>query len=87
MARMPEIVGESQDSGPELDENRLNELTETELTIISNLYSRPIKDRCPKLGIFESPLLIRLTDFSGEGERAPPDYMKILSSSWSIDGI
>ena len=72
MARMPEIMGESQDSGPELDEN---ELTERNLTMIGNLNSRPNTDHCPKSGICESPLLIRLTDFSGEGERAPPKYI------------
>jgi hypothetical protein len=72
---MPEIVGESQDSGPKLDENEVNEFSKNDLSKIANLYSRPIKDHYPKPGIFESPLLIRLTDFSGEGERAPPKYI------------
>ncbi|MHC4443969.1 MAG: hypothetical protein ACYTBZ_04070 [Planctomycetota bacterium] len=76
MARMPEIVGESQDSGPQLDENELNELTEADLTKIANLYSRPISDQRQRSGIIESPLLIRLIDFSGEGERAPPKYIQ-----------
>ena len=67
MPRMPEIVGESQDVAPGLDENRPAEGgPETP-------HPRPVfRDVRTESGITRSPLVMRLTDFSGEGERAPP---------------
>ncbi|UCD29036.1 MAG: hypothetical protein JSV03_00700 [Planctomycetota bacterium] len=67
MPRMPEIVGESQDSGPELAEN---EVLETEREV--DTFTNPISEEIKQPGAFESPLQLRLNDFSGEGERAPP---------------
>jgi len=69
MPQMPEIIGEAQNSGPELVENETVE--EKELNLKNE---RPTKDHFNNTGIhtYESPLQLRLFDFSSEGERAPP---------------
>jgi len=67
MPRMPEIVGETQDSGPSLEENRSAESPRLR-AVRGNAYRQ--ERRRP--GIRVSPLVLRLIDFSCEGERAPP---------------
>lgn len=67
MPRMPEIVGEREEVDPGLEENRPAEGNP------ENPHPRPAaRGLRTKRGIDRSPLSIRLTDFSGEGERAPP---------------
>ena len=71
MPRMPEIVGESQDTDPHLEENRPAEPVEERLW--PRRTSRASRERYRQSGIMTSPLMLRLIDFSGEGERAPPE--------------
>jgi hypothetical protein len=68
---MPEITGEAQVEGPELGES----LEQVDLSHESETVWKK-RFECTRLGseMYTSPLLIRLTDFSGEGERAPPDW-------------
>ena len=70
MPRMPEIVGESQDADPHLEENRPAEPVGEQLW--PRRTSRASRERYRQSGIMVSPLVLRLIDFSGEGERAPP---------------
>ena len=70
MPRMPEIVGEQQDAGPAMVEN---EPAEVERGRVVFHYVERECHRQP--GIYVSPLRLRLTDFSGEGERAPPGWL------------
>jgi len=67
MPRMPEIVGESEDAEPQHGENAVVEMDRKIQTTTCMRQRRPCKR-----GISVSPLRIRLNDFSGEGERAPP---------------
>ena len=67
MSGMPEIIGESQASTLESAEERIEE--DEPLTLAD--YSQK-DDHTPQPGIYVSPLRLRLADFSGEGERAPP---------------
>ena len=67
MPRMPEIMGESQDAEPVRGQD---DLVET----VRPIHAFPLRDagRSHQRGMVLSPLRLRLTDFSGEGERAPP---------------
>jgi hypothetical protein len=67
MPRMPEIMGESQDADPARGED---ELVET----VRPIHASPRRStrRPRERGMIISPLRLRLTDFSGGGERAPP---------------
>jgi len=65
---MPEIVGEDQDVHPDLQENKPAEGDEERVNFLEareSYQSQP--------GMYTSPLRLRLADFSGEGERAPPE--------------
>jgi len=66
MPGMPEIVGDSQSGALEAAE-RLEEGRE-----VRPLRSTRVAASLLKPGIHVSPLRLRLNDFSGEGERAPP---------------
>ena len=66
MAGMPEIVGDSQDAALEAADE-LNESNEQRPVRSSQVTPWVLKP-----GIHVSPLELRLIDFSGEGERAPP---------------
>ena len=72
MPQMPEIMGEEQDLGP------AGVAGGTGRAIGSDGYenARPSRDhpwlRHSQPGVCVSPLTMRLVDFSGEGERAPP---------------
>ena len=71
MPGMPEIIGDSQVSALEPAEEMAERVER------SSIRSFPKVDRrAADPGIFVSPLrLIRLEDFSGEGERAPPAHL------------
>ena len=66
MSGMPEIMGDLQDDFPgpteEFDQDEQFEEEEHNWAI----------EHLPQPGACESPLRMRLHDFSGEGERAPP---------------
>ena len=66
MPGMPEIIGES-------ELGTLNPVRESRQGTSDN---RDAERRCyrllPTSGMIASPLRLRLHDFSGEGERAPP---------------
>jgi len=68
MARMPEITGELQDEGTQEAENELYENQPAQGRVL-----RPLNKGRNLPGTIESPLLFRLIDYSGEGERAPPE--------------
>ena len=67
LPRMPEIVGEPQDAEPARGEGAT---VETARPIEAS--SRRSTARPRERGMTISPLRLRLNDFSGEGERAPP---------------
>jgi hypothetical protein len=70
MARLVEIIGERQDSCPAPSENDVEQPQQDE--------EKPTwaREHLPQPGACESPLRMRLHDFSGEGERAPPGYRR-----------
>lgn len=66
MPRMPEIIGERQ-AGPEAEDRR------DRFELSPDSQEAGAANQAPNLpGIYVSPLQLRLDDFSGEGERAPP---------------
>ena len=69
MTGMPEIVGESQDEALEPADD-LVEGNETR-----PLFNFPKARGTPQSVVHISPLRLRLDDFSGQGERAPPGWM------------
>ena len=70
MAGIPEIIGESQ-------LGTLNPVREnTEGEIADRPVWRPYPLAVPTSGMIASPLWLRLHDFSGEGERAPPELRR-----------
>ncbi len=72
MPQMPEIMGQDQDLGPP----GVAGGTRTPRGRGPEFDDRPSKDhpwlRHSQSGVSVSPLTMRLVDFSGEGERAPP---------------
>lgn len=72
MPQMPEIMGEEQDLGPAGVAGGLGGAGECG----QDEDNRPSRDhpwlRHSQPGVSVSPLTMRLVDFSGEGERAPP---------------
>ena len=68
MAGMPEIIGNRQDDCPDPAEN-----VEQEEQFEEEEHNWA-EEHLPHPGACESPLRMRLHDFSGEGERAPPEF-------------
>lgn len=66
VAGMPEITGDRQDTCPDPVENKRDAVQGKE--DVPNLA----EEHLPQPEACESPLRMRLHDFSGEGERAPP---------------
>ncbi len=76
MPRMPEIVGETQDVVPALTEKE-----PAEPVHVAFAWKRRLGRRPETAGILGSPQRMRLTDFSGMGERAPP-----VDRRWGVGG-
>ena len=72
MPQMPEIMGEEQDLGPAGVAGGLGDTGGCG----QDEDNRPSRDhpwlRHSQPGVSVSPFIMRLVDFSGEGERAPP---------------
>jgi hypothetical protein len=69
MPEMPEIIGETQIKGPDLSANiDKYPLIPQGVSLWKKRFEYSIIDS----ETYASPLMIRLIDFSGEGERAPP---------------
>lgn len=68
MSGIPEIIGESHDSTRSWT-SRHREVGYSQSTSVCACIARTVRDHG---GMTVSPLRLRLIDFAGEGERAPP---------------
>lgn len=80
MPRMPEIVGETQDAVPGPEQTGLKDRVQERTPPV--VLRRGVRITS---GIIASPLTLRLFDFSGEGERAPPGFMRWAASGGCRD--